>query len=103
MKHRQNKQQAQKIIFFVGSPIEDSTDNLVTLAKKLKKNGVSVDIVNFGEADLNREKLEAFVAAINNQDNSHLVNIPPGPFVLSDVLVTSPILSSGTETLIANI
>lgn len=94
LKHRQNKNQAQRVIFFVGSPIEEDSESLVNLAKKLKKNGVAVDIVNFGEADLNREKLEAFVAAINNQDNSHLVNIPPGPFVLSDVLVTSPILSS---------
>jgi 26S proteasome regulatory subunit N10 len=71
---------------------------MVDLAKKLKKNGVSVDIINFGEADLNREKLEAFMAAINNKDNSHLVNIPPGPYVLSDVLVSSPILAAGNLT-----
>merc|ERR1712028_195124 len=41
----------------------------------------------------NTAKLEAFVAAVNNNDNSHLVTIPPGNHVLSDLLLSSPIVS----------
>jgi 26S proteasome regulatory subunit N10 len=41
----------------------------VKLAKRLKKNNVAVDVVNFGEEQANTEKLEAFVQAINNNDN----------------------------------
>lgn len=92
LKHRQNKDQKQRIIAFVGSPIEEEEKALVNLAKKLKKNNVAVDLVNFGEVE-NTTKLEAFIAAINSNDNSHLVTIPPGPHILSDILVSSPIIS----------
>merc|ERR1712195_339543 len=57
------------------------------------KNECAVDIVNFGQIEENTAKLEAFVAAVNNNDNSHLVTIPPGNHVLSDLLLSSPIVS----------
>jgi len=93
LKHRQNKNQHQRIIFFVGSPITSTSDELVRLAKRLKKNNVAVDIVNFGEQEDNTEKLEAFINAVNSNDNSHLVNIPPGPHILSDIILSSPIIT----------
>ncbi|KND01682.1 proteasome regulatory particle base subunit RPN10 [Spizellomyces punctatus DAOM BR117] len=93
LKHRQNKNQRQRIVVFVGSPLEEDEKTLVRLGKKLKKNNVAVDIVNFGEESENTQKLEAFVAAVNSNDNSHLVSIPPGPHILSDVLLTSPIVA----------
>lgn len=93
LKHRQNINQRQRIIAFVGSPVETDKETLVKLGKKLKKNNVAVDIVNFGQEDDNKEKLEQFIEAINNNDNSHLVTIPPGNHVLSDVLISSPIIS----------
>eukprot|EP00842_Homolaphlyctis_polyrhiza_P002224 jgi/Hompol1/3001/HPOL_003077-RA len=93
LKHRENKNQKQRIIVFVGSPLAEDEDTLVALAKKLKKNNVAIDIVNFGEEAENTAKLEAFIAAVNNSDNSHLVNIPPGPHILSDLLISSPIIS----------
>ena len=49
LKHRQNKNQRQRIIVFVGSLIADAEAALVKLGKKLKKNSVAMDIVNFGE------------------------------------------------------
>lgn len=49
MKHRQGKNHAQRIIAFVGSPIENDEKDLVKLAKRLKKEKVNVDVVNFGE------------------------------------------------------
>ncbi|KAG0224409.1 hypothetical protein BGW41_005132 [Actinomortierella wolfii] len=93
LKHRQNKNQRQRIIVFVGSPVEEDEKALVRLAKKLKKNNVAVDIVNFGEEAANTAKLEAFVAAVNNNENSNLVTIPPGPHLLGDVLASSAILA----------
>ncbi|CAL5391937.1 unnamed protein product [Camellia sinensis] len=44
---------------------------------KLKKNSVALDIVNFGEEDKGKaEKLEALLAAVNNNDSSHIVHLP---------------------------
>ncbi|KAF9976825.1 hypothetical protein BGZ73_007733 [Actinomortierella ambigua] len=93
LKHRQNKNQRQRIIVFVGSPIEEDEKSLVRLAKKLKKNNVAVDIVNFGEEAENTTRLEAFVAAVNNNENSNLVTVPPGPHLLGDILASSAILA----------
>ncbi|KAF6250705.1 26S proteasome non-ATPase regulatory subunit 4 [Scenedesmus sp. NREL 46B-D3] len=67
LKHRQNKNQRQRIVIFAGSPVREDKDMLVKIAKKLKKK-----------------------TAVNSNDNSHLVSVPPGP-VLSDVLIGSPI------------
>eukprot|EP00124_Ichthyophonus_hoferi_P000288 Ihof_evm14s10 gene=Ihof_evmTU14s10 len=94
LKHRQNKHQRQRIVVFVGSPLDTDEKELVKVAKKLKKNNVAVDIINFGEEEVNTAKLEAFVNAVNSKDgNSHLVSVPPGPHILSDILVSSPILA----------
>ena len=51
---------------------------------------MAVDIVSFGETDSNNEKLEAFHAAVNSNDNSHFVTVPPGPALL-DALISTPI------------
>jgi len=99
LKHRQNKNQHQRIIVFVGSPIAVEAEQLVRLGKRLKKNNIAVDIVNFGEEAENTEKLEAFIGAVNSNDNSHLVTVPPGPHILSDILISSPIITEeGTTT-----
>ncbi|WIA31508.1 hypothetical protein OEZ86_002401 [Tetradesmus obliquus] len=90
LKHRQNKNQRQRIVIFAGSPVREDKDMLVKIAKKLKKNNVAVDVVSFGHEADNEEKLAAFHSAVNSNDNSHLVSVPPGP-VLSDVLIGSPI------------
>jgi 26S proteasome regulatory subunit N10 len=93
LKHRQNKAQKQRIVVFVGSPIAEDEKTLVKLAKKMKKNAVALDFVNFGEVETeNTQKLQAFIDAINSSDNSHLVTIPPGPNLLSDSLIATPIM-----------
>jgi len=69
----------------------------VRLGKRLKKNNIAVDIVNFGEEAENTEKLEAFTLAVNSNENSHLVTVPPGPHILSDILISSPIISGDNE------
>lgn len=97
LKHRQNKQQQQRIIVFVGSPIKHDKKVLEMIGRKLKKNSVALDIVNFGEEDDGKtEKLEALLAAVNNT-TSHIVHVPPGPNVLSDVLISTPIFTGDGE------
>ncbi|XP_039115472.1 26S proteasome non-ATPase regulatory subunit 4 homolog isoform X1 [Dioscorea cayenensis subsp. rotundata] len=94
LKHRQNKQQQQRIIVFAGSPIKYDKKALEVIGKKLKKNNVTLDIVDFGESDDSKpEKLEALLAAANNNDSSHIVHVPPGPNALSDVLLSTPVIS----------
>lgn len=67
---------------------------MVKLAKKMRKYKVSIDFVAFGELDDDvTKKLEAFNENVKSGDGSHLAIIPPGPGLLSDQLVTSPILS----------
>jgi len=70
------------------SPIKHEKKMLEMIGRKLKKNSVALDIVNFGEEDEGKsEKLEALLAAVNNNDTSHIVHVPSGPNALSDVLI----------------
>lgn len=94
LKHRQNKSQRQRIIVFTCSPIPEDEKSLIKLAKKMRKYKVSIDFVAFGELDDDvTKKLESFNENVKSGDGSHLAIIPPGPGLLSDQLVTSPILS----------
>ncbi|GFO36529.1 26S proteasome non-ATPase regulatory subunit 4 [Plakobranchus ocellatus] len=93
LKHRQGRNHKLRIVVFVGSPVEADEKELVKVAKRLKKEKVNVDVVNFGEEGVNTDKLTAFVNAINGKDgsSSHLVTVPPGP-MLSDALLSSPVI-----------
>jgi 26S proteasome regulatory subunit N10 len=94
LKHRQNKSQKQRIIVFTCSPIPEDGKTLDKLAKKMKKNGVAIDFVAFGELDdENTKKLTSFNENVKSGDGSHIAIIHPGPGLLSDQLVTSPILN----------
>ncbi|XP_010436961.1 PREDICTED: 26S proteasome non-ATPase regulatory subunit 4 homolog [Camelina sativa] len=95
LKHRQNKNQRQRIIVFAGSPIKYEKKALEIVGKRLKKNSVSLDIVNFGEDDDEEkpQKLEALLSAVNNNDGSHIVHVPSGANALSDVLLSTPVFT----------
>ena len=70
------------------SPVKYDKKTLEAIGRKLKKNSVSLDVVDFGEAEDEKSvKLEALVAAVNNNGSSHIVHVPPGPSALSDVLI----------------
>jgi len=93
LKHRLGKNHKTRIVVFIGSPIKAEEKELVKLAKKLKKEKVSVDIVNFGEDEVNKDLLQKFIETVNGREGSgsHLVTIFPGS-LLSDALVSSPIV-----------
>ena len=98
LKHRRNKNGAQRIVLFVGSPLEHATSrSLVKAGKQLKKNNVFIDVVCLGELEENEAKLRELVDAANGpsaegvERTCHLVTIPAG-VLPSDVLVSSPVL-----------
>ena len=97
LKNRQNTHGGQRIVCFVGSPIQTEQPQLVRLGKLLRKNGIAVDVVNFGEDAENSTKLDAFVGAVNKkvdgEDNSHLITVPAGPHVLSEILLSTPLFA----------
>ncbi|KAI7806456.1 proteasome prosome [Triplophysa rosa] len=101
LKHRQGKNHKMRIIAFVGSPVEDQEKDLVKMAKRLKKEKVNVDIINFGEEEVNTDKLTLFVNTLNGKEGvgSHLVTVPPGPS-LADALMSSPIMAGEGGTIL---
>ncbi|KUF96515.1 hypothetical protein AM588_10006090 [Phytophthora nicotianae] len=91
LKHRRNKTGGQRVVVFIGSPIEEDEKQLTKIGKLLKKNNIAVDVVSMGDLDANAAKLQAFVDAASSNNNSHLVTVPAG-VLPSDVLVSSPVL-----------
>ncbi|KAF9736327.1 hypothetical protein PMIN06_011000 [Paraphaeosphaeria minitans] len=99
LKHRQNKSQKQRIVLFTCSPIEEEEKDLVKLSKRMKKNGISVDIIAFGElGDDTKRKLEKFSEACQSAEGSHLAIIQPSSNLLSDSLITTPILGGDASS-----
>lgn len=96
LKNRPVKTATQRIIVFIASPISNEVEELVQVAKKLKKMQVNVDVVNFGETSSNTSKLDRFIETVNNNGNSHLITVPPGTMLhLADIVMESPICMSG--------
>ena len=94
LKHRQNKTQRQRIVVFTCSPIPEDEKSLVKLAKKMKKAGVNVDFVAFGELDDDvTKKLQAFNDNIKSGDWSNLIIVPQGPGLLSDQLLHTAVVN----------
>lgn len=93
LKHRQNLVQRQRIVVFVSSPVQADVEVLVKLAKKLKKNNVAVDIVHVGDDTngANVEKLDAFIEAVNSNQNSRIIHVPANGASLSEALMQSEI------------
>lgn len=63
---------------------------LTKLAKRLKKEKVNVDIINFGEEEGNNAILNEFISTLNGKEGtlSHLVSVS-APANLSDALYSS--------------
>lgn len=97
LKHRLNKNQHQRVVAFIGSPLTESDSDLSLLAKRLKKNGLDIDIINFGEVTLNTDKLEKFISLCTSE--SHLVTVPPSQTLLYEAVASSPIVSGGDFSL----
>lgn len=91
LKHRGNSLQRQRIVAFVSSPLSSPVEDLVKLAKKLKKNNVAVDVVNVGVEGDNIAKIDAFIEAVNSGENSRALHVAAGGQTLADALMGSDI------------
>lgn len=74
LKHRSNKNLRQRIVVFVGSPLEGQAADdkfMVKLAKRLKKNNVAVDFIAFGDGieEGERSILKTFIDNVSSADN----------------------------------
>jgi len=82
LKHRQSKNHRQRIVVFLCSPLQETEQELVKLAKKLKKENVNIDVVNFGENNENNERLAKFIETLNGKNTTevkcHLINVAAG-------------------------
>ncbi|KXN81020.1 hypothetical protein AN958_06332 [Leucoagaricus sp. SymC.cos] len=102
LKHRENKNLRQRIIVFVGSPLDGQgadEKSMIKLAKKLKKNNVAIDVICFGDgieeaAEEGKTVLKTFVETANSSDNSHIVVVPPSNRLLSESVATSSVLAA---------
>eukprot|EP00429_Kryptoperidinium_foliaceum_P000514 CAMPEP_0176010414 /NCGR_PEP_ID=MMETSP0120_2-20121206/4755_1 /TAXON_ID=160619 /ORGANISM="Kryptoperidinium foliaceum, Strain CCMP 1326" /LENGTH=408 /DNA_ID=CAMNT_0017343243 /DNA_START=148 /DNA_END=1374 /DNA_ORIENTATION=- len=100
LKHRLNKNGSQRIVLFVGTPLEGIESRaLQKVGRQLKKNNVAIDVVAMGELETNEDKLKELVDAANGRSDEertcHLVTIPAG-VLPSDVLASSPIVHGGS-------
>jgi 26S proteasome regulatory subunit N10 len=59
----------------------------------MKKTGINIDIVAFGElSDDTTKKLQAFSENVSSGEGSYLATIPPSANLLSDSLISTPLL-----------
>jgi len=81
LKHRTSKNHRQRIVICVCTPLKETEAELVKAAKKLKKENVNVDVINFGEDESNVELLAKFIETLNGKSTEpqcNLVNVPKG-------------------------
>jgi 26S proteasome regulatory subunit N10 len=69
---------------------------MTLIGRKLKKNNVAIDIISYGNVDENAAHLKSLLDSINNNNNSHILEVLPG-FYLVDSLFSSPIINSEME------
>lgn len=94
MKQRQNTNQKQRIVAFVGSPLNYSVstkESLKELGLVMKKNGVAIDLIDYGtENRENTEILRELIGAVDTEAHpSRLITVesegPSGIFLLDSL------------------
>jgi 26S proteasome regulatory subunit N10 len=95
LKHRKNKSQRQRIVIFVGHPLNGSEDDFEDVGLRLKKNNVSIDVINFANPD-NVSRLQTLVNTANKESDDaptcHFLDVPAGCSSIMEVMIASPIL-----------
>ena len=89
LKHRVNKNQKQKIILFVGSSVKSKKENNSQIGKKLKKYNITVNIISFGKIEKYKELLNILLNEVNNYNNSSLLEVPLGSYIMETLLNNS--------------
>ncbi|KAH9599895.1 von Willebrand factor [Trypanosoma melophagium] len=89
LSHRTNPRAERRIVAFIGTPLTETDEELDILARKLRKDDVSVDVVGVG-VESNVPRLAAFVEKLSKRGNSHFLNVSVS-VNLTDSLMSSPI------------
>ncbi|XP_071738370.1 26S proteasome non-ATPase regulatory subunit 4 homolog [Rutidosis leptorrhynchoides] len=79
-----------RALFFIGGAINMNIKEAKAAGEWLKERGVAVDVVNFwrkGRYTPSKRALNAFVAAANNDNNSHIQHVQVEPCTTSDDLL----------------
>ena len=81
---------------FVGHPLAQGTEeDFEDVGMRLKKNNVSIDVINFANPD-NVARLQALVNSANSgaeeAPTCHFLDVPQGVQHITDIMITSPIL-----------
>lgn len=104
LKHRQNPNQRQRIVAFVGSPLGEQLglEEAEHLNKVLRKNGVALDVISLGPVTENDQILETLVkqeesATTDDESQSHLVRAFQGQGSVVETVASSPIIRRGGE------
>ena len=97
LKHRINKNQKQRIIIFVGSPVQANKESLVQIGKKLRKYNVAIDIISFGNVEENRESLNTLLTEVNNSNNSSMLEVPIGSNIVDSLFGSAIMAMDGQE------
>lgn len=87
--------QHQRIVVFVGSPLNESS---VEYASVLKGLGVAVDVIAFGaEQETNLSFLQSFIDAIKNDEGtSHLLTVPHDARLAETVRSATTVFGEGS-------
>lgn len=80
----------------MGHPLKESEEDCEELGVRMKRNNVAIDIINFAHPE-NVPKLQALVRAANSNNNSHMLDVPMGVSMITDVLIASPIINEGMD------
>lgn len=98
LKHRANPNLSQRIICFIASTISQSIEELKIIAKKLKKNNISLDLIAIGDlSEQQREKIQIIHDNVRSEvNNCELLFVDPTAN-LSDILLTSKIMGFGIQ------
>ena len=118
LKNRQNSNQRQRIVVFLGSPLaitsEEQLSSLAAIGKLLKKNGVALDIISFGNVRDNEAAVVQVLATAGGLDlvqaqrniheallqpncECHLLTVHPGEESIHEALMTSPASLLGSD------
>jgi 26S proteasome regulatory subunit N10 len=77
--------------------LDGTEEDYEDVGRRLKKNNVSIDVINFAHPD-NVSRLQTLVQAANqgseDSPSCHFLDCPEGVTHITDVLITSPILQS---------
>lgn len=95
LKHRANRNQKQRIVVFICSPLTCTEKELEALGKIVKKNNVSLDIVSFGEVQTNSRILHKLFDAVNSNNTSHIIEVETATSPLSQLVLKSAIAPGG--------